>query len=581
MASSKLPSYWEQTELESSSKGSHECLPAYSERTPTTEQNSSDQSSCGKWTSVKGAIWSYIKEVTGSTPPNKLLIMSESLDSVWAAGLPNNRATLALHAAVVTEPEPAHTGNGQGHFTPKKPHSVATPPLIALFFYPRSFIEVVSNPSISVNLYRPIPAPRLNPSSDRRACYVAVAARSHLRPTLSITITSARHVALSPQEEITPLILADMAPPYDELLARRRLGKTNLSVKPGQVGTSNATKPENLGLFDSQQHPETYFLMRRSKDGFVSATGMFKIAFPWAKAEEERLEREYLKSREYTSLEEVAGNVWISPEFALELSEEYQMKNWFELPMDDPEPTPSQRRSRRSVSPSKKSTSPRKARQPRTAKEAPSTPSTTAANENLQKALEVTASNVDSDIANGVLESVEEVEIVESTTTPKKPAASPEKKGRKSKKEKAEDEKEEKKEKKEDKKTEKKKKEVKDKEVGKEAAEEPTTTISLELPTSLLPEGPSAADTEEMLAKAKKIVKEAVSHPANVDAEAAKASNKRKPEDDDEETAAEAASRVKKAKVLEEKLKRERVRNRALLGVSAAFAIAASIPYFF
>ncbi|KAJ5246292.1 hypothetical protein N7468_001275 [Penicillium chermesinum] len=61
MASSKLPSYWEQTELESSSKGSHECLPAYSERTPTTEQNSSDQSSCGKWTSVKGAIWSYIK----------------------------------------------------------------------------------------------------------------------------------------------------------------------------------------------------------------------------------------------------------------------------------------------------------------------------------------------------------------------------------------------------------------------------------------------------------------------------------------------------------------------------------------
>ncbi|KAJ5246291.1 hypothetical protein N7468_001274 [Penicillium chermesinum] len=410
-----------------------------------------------------------------------------------------------------------------------------------------------------------------------------------------------------------PLILADMAPPYDELLARRRLGKTNLSVKPGQVGTSNATKPENLGLFEyahlraplpkdlkgseifpshsSQQHPETYFLMRRSKDGFVSATGMFKIAFPWAKAEEERLEREYLKSREYTSLEEVAGNVWISPEFALELSEEYQMKNWvralldptdiFELPMDDPEPTPSQRRSRRSVSPSKKSTSPRKARQPRTAKEAPSTPSTTAANENLQKALEVTASNVDSDIANGVLESVEEVEIVESTTTPKKPAASPEKKGRKSKKEKAEDEKEEKKEKKEDKKTEKKKKEVKDKEVGKEAAEEPTTTISLELPTSLLPEGPSAADTEEMLAKAKKIVKEAVSHPANVDAEAAKASNKRKPEDDDEETAAEAASRVKKAKVLEEKLKRERVRNRALLGVSAAFAIAASIPYFF
>lgn len=47
----------------------------------------------------------------------------------------------------------------------------------------------------------------------------------------------------------------------------------------------------------------------------MSATGMFKIAFPWAKADEERAEREYLKSREYTSQEEVAGNVWISPMF--------------------------------------------------------------------------------------------------------------------------------------------------------------------------------------------------------------------------------------------------------------------------
>lgn len=44
---------------------------------------------------------------------------------------------------------------------------------------------------------------------------------------------------------------------------------------------------------------------------------MFKIAFPWAKAEEERTEREYLKAREYTSEEEVAGNVWISPTFGM------------------------------------------------------------------------------------------------------------------------------------------------------------------------------------------------------------------------------------------------------------------------
>lgn len=69
----------------------------------------------------------------------------------------------------------------------------------------------------------------------------------------------------------------------EELLARRRLGKTNLAVKANQVGTSNATKPENLGPFEyahlraplpkdlkgsgifssdaSPQHPETYFMM--------------------------------------------------------------------------------------------------------------------------------------------------------------------------------------------------------------------------------------------------------------------------------------------------------------------------------
>ena len=70
-----------------------------------------------------------------------------------------------------------------------------------------------------------------------------------------------------------------------ELVKRRRLGQTKLEVKPGQVGMNNATKPENLGIFDyahlraplpkdlkgseifaPQQHqhpPESYFLMVR------------------------------------------------------------------------------------------------------------------------------------------------------------------------------------------------------------------------------------------------------------------------------------------------------------------------------
>ena len=67
-----------------------------------------------------------------------------------------------------------------------------------------------------------------------------------------------------------------------DLIQRRRLGQTTLLAKPGQVGTSNATKPENLGSFEyahlkvplpdnlkgseifNTSHPEAYFLMVRS-----------------------------------------------------------------------------------------------------------------------------------------------------------------------------------------------------------------------------------------------------------------------------------------------------------------------------
>ncbi|KAJ5488893.1 hypothetical protein N7539_003783 [Penicillium diatomitis] len=454
-----------------------------------------------------------------------------------------------------------------------------------------------------------------------------------------------------------PLVLPDAAPSYEDLLARRRLGKTNLSVKATQIGTSNATKPENLGLFEyahlraplprdlqgsgifpshtPAQHPDVYFLMRRSKDGFVSATGMFRIAFPWAKVEEERCEREYLKSREHTSHEEVAGNVWISPEFALELSREYQIYDWvralldptdiiqspssakkqitppprFDLPMD--EPTLS-RRSRRSVSPSKRPTSPRKSRAGRSAKDVQSTPSTAAANSSLQEALELTASM--EAVANSAVPPVvlEEVQVTEVTVQ-----GSPEKKrGRKPKKvvpeidgekeevktEEPEDEDKESVEKSEKPKAAKKEKTMAARKIVEDVEEEPeseavtsapaindTTTnqnnFTLDLPISL-PEVPSAAETQEMIAKAKEMVEDAIKNQAGGSAEIpppVTVTKKRKnvEEDSDEETAAEALQRVKKAKVLEDKLKRERVRNRALFGVSAAFALAASIPYFF
>lgn len=247
----------------------------------------------------------------------------------------------------------------------------------------------------------------------------------------------------------------------------------------------------------------------------------------------------------------------------------------FELPLDEPTPSSQRPRSRRSASPSKKSTSPRKSRTGRAAKDGLATPSTTAANNSLQENLEL---SLESETSPPVLPTVEETEV--------KAGGSPEKKskGRKSKKTAAETE-EETAEKKEEKKTEKKKKkDLKEKETQKETQVEVTAaadaadnaqstqaTVSLDMP---LAGAPSAAETQEMIAKAKEMVEDAV-RTQQTEGTAPQASKKRKPvEEDDEETAAEAAQRTKKARVLEDKLKRERVRNRALFGVSAAFALA-------
>ncbi|RDW62897.1 KilA-N domain-containing protein [Aspergillus mulundensis] len=409
-----------------------------------------------------------------------------------------------------------------------------------------------------------------------------------------------------------PFVIPDAAPPYEELLMRRRLGKTNLAVKPTQVGTSNATKPENLGPFEyahlraplpkdlkgseifpshsPQQHPETYFLMRRSKDGYVSATGMFKIAFPWAKLEEERSEREYLKSREETSEDEVAGNVWISPVLALELAAEYKMYDWvralldptdiiqspssakkqitppprFDLPpIQAPEAlVPASRtRSRRSASPSKKAGTPRKPpRQTKAQKEAAAA-ATNEANATLQSALDDTVSNADGEVNGDVLPSVEE-DKEEPVTSPVKGK----KITSKTKKQTAPED---------DLEDDKVKIDIKSDAVEGSGVQTAQTTISVEMPISL-PEAPSAEDTQEMIAKAKEMVKEAVKlqeGPGESSAAAKKrgAGEAELSEEEDEET---KTLRTKRSKVLEEKLKRERVRNRALVGVTAAFALA-------
>lgn len=66
----------------------------------------------------------------------------------------------------------------------------------------------------------------------------------------------------------------------DELVENRRLGQTNLGEKGSMGGPFSyvhlrVALPhlEDQELFGTGA-PESYFLMRRSKDGFVSSTGM-------------------------------------------------------------------------------------------------------------------------------------------------------------------------------------------------------------------------------------------------------------------------------------------------------------------
>ncbi|KAI9732408.1 MAG: hypothetical protein M1834_001616 [Cirrosporium novae-zelandiae] len=487
-------------------------------------------------------------------------------------------------------------------------------------------------------------------------------------------------------DKLNPLLQPKNTPQYGLLLERRRLGQTRLTVKPGQVGTSNATKPENLGVFDyahlraplprdlkgseifpvSQNIPESYFLMRRSSDGYISATGMFKAAFPWAMQAEEEAERDYVKSLPTTSQDEIAGNVWIAPESALKLAQEYGIETWIRALLD-PEPisnsadkktissppkfsrpspdsaldlpppsanrgstpTMAARRGRpRGSSPMK--SSPRKPRQTKAMREA-NLRATQAANEALQSALDNAAASVadsESVISDFFKEEAEpSKEQLEGKPKEKKSS----KRGRKAKSKviaKVEEEEHseaeatqvppeaiettetiETTEVTEATEVVKGQDEVEDEEPEKVAkvtvavdssvdlrteTETETTQVTIEVPDSA-PNMPTPEDTKAMIEEAKRMVEEARAleaekQPENkpevpvVDGEPASETSKGRKrkveeiskgeEDEVEDVDAELpAQPVKKARVLEERLKRERVRNRALIGVAFTFAV--------
>ncbi|KAL1888816.1 hypothetical protein Sste5346_009294 [Sporothrix stenoceras] len=413
-------------------------------------------------------------------------------------------------------------------------------------------------------------------------------------------------------------LLTESVPEHEELVSRRRLGQTQLSSRLVAVSPSSNAERNSVTAFDYahlraplpkgivsgifKPSPNSYFLMRRSSDGYVSATGMFRATFPYSELEEEEEERKYIKSLPTTSPEETAGNIWVPPVDALALAEDYDILPWIRALLDaadipvsgppaadgspskkiapppkfvlvpnqpslvPPTPTslPRSARSRRSVSPTKSSTgtttkreraiaSPRK----RSTKAAAAAAAAAASQETSVASTESTPAPQANGDAKDVLPSVEEEDV----------------------------KKEAKKEKKEKKHSKKKS----------DASVADKVFTAASDGDALFAKAPSAEESARLIAEAKEMVASAANDAADAASAAASAvvssvkKGKRKAEEqitkDDEEgkeNAGEGAAttqpRAKKAKT-EDQLYREKVRNRALFGISATLAVGAAIPF--
>ncbi|KAK6819520.1 hypothetical protein PG987_016003 [Apiospora arundinis] len=386
-------------------------------------------------------------------------------------------------------------------------------------------------------------------------------------------------------------LMVENVPPFTDLVGRRRLGQTQLTPKMVQATSTADLDATNLGVFDYahlraplpkgivsgifKSSPNSYFLMRRSQDGFVSATGMFKATFPYAEAIEEENERKYIKSLVTTSHEETAGN-------ALSLATEYRITPWIRALLDpadipvtntsesspkkiqappkfDPilasqntlaPPTPSSLRStrgRRSASPAKKRAiaSPRKRSTKVTASQSTAADPFSAETTNGVTESETPSSAATDDVR---IEQIETEPVVVLAPVEEEPRVQV--------------------------------KVDQDVKVFK-GVETTTTNVEIGLPAGGEP--PSAEEAAKMIEEARAMVQAAAQE---VEGSGASKGGKRKVEDmavgDDEEETAEGADgsepRSKKVKT-EVALRKERVRNRALVGISATLAIGALIPY--
>ena len=330
------------------------------------------------------------------------------------------------------------------------------------------------------------------------------------------------------------------------------------------------------GIFKSS--PNSYFLMRRSFDGYVSATGMFKATFPYAETSDEEAERKYIKTRETTSPEETAGNIWIPPVQALALAEEYKITPWIRALLDSAKisvtnaadsppksitappkfdldmaqlslvpPTPSSiprsARSRRSSSPTKSSkrgtASPRK----RTTK-------------SKLEVVEVTDER--KDLTNGHSAETKKEDIAIKTTEFEPNVTLEPREEDPSVKVTVEEK-------------------VK---TTKKGVQTKHTTTEVELPIASGGKPPSAEEIAQMLDSAKEMVQQHKEEAVEKDGTPAKKSKRKagdisvaeKDEKKDDESKPEEQPRAKKVKT-EAELRKEKVKNRALLGLTATVAV--------
>lgn len=99
-----------------------------------------------------------------------------------------------------------------------------------------------------------------------------------------------------------------------------------------------------------------------------------------------------------------------------------------------------------------------------------------------------------------------------------------------------------------------------------------TTNVKVDLPGGMAADVPPQEQTEEIIREAKAVVEAA----RKIEGESSKGSKKRKAEqieEDSDEEADRELQPAKRARLAEQQLKKERVKNRALFGVAAAMAI--------